>query len=355
MKKDYYELLGVSKSASKDDLQAAFRKLALKYHPDRNKEAGAEEKFKEISEAYAVLGDEEKRRTYDQYGHAGFRGYSQEDLFRTADFSEVFREMEFDFPFSGLFNMFGGFGNRGADVGSDRRSDIELTLEEAAFGAEKKVHISRIVLCKTCSGRGYRSKSDIKTCAKCNGRGRVQSTRSIGFGHFTMLTACQACRGEGVKIVNPCSTCNGEGRQAVSEDFELGIPAGVENGKFINYRGLGDDGPDGAGDLYVQVHVRPHDQFTREGDNVVYRLELGYPDLVLGKSVDVPLLNGRRRITVEPGTQAGARIVIRGEGIRSRMGRRGDFIVECAVKVPKQLTHEEKRLVEELRKQGEKK
>ncbi|HII53950.1 molecular chaperone DnaJ [Candidatus Micrarchaeota archaeon CG08_land_8_20_14_0_20_49_17] len=357
MKKDYYELLGVTKGASKDELQAAFRKLALKYHPDRNKEAGAEDKFKEISEAYAVLSDGEKRHTYDQHGHAGFQGYSQQDFYRNVDFSDLFSQMgvDSDSPFSSLFDFFGGgFGNKDSDTGRDRQTSIDVTLEEVAFGTEKKVKITREILCKTCRGEGYRSKSDVKSCQRCNGKGRVQSSRSIGFGNFVTVAMCPACRGQGMAIINPCQNCRGGGKQVLSEDFELTIPSGIEGGKYIRYGGLGDEGLDGNGDLYVMVRVLPNKYFTREGDNIVYKLMLDYPDLVLGKSMDVPMLAGKRKMTVAAGTQAGERLVIRGEGIRSYRGRKGDYIIEIGLNVPENLSWEERKLIEDLRKLKEK-
>ncbi|MGD6805577.1 MAG: molecular chaperone DnaJ [Candidatus Bathyarchaeia archaeon] len=352
-KRDYYEVLGVSKNASKDQIKDAYRKLALQYHPDRNKEAGAEEKFKEISEAYAVLSDDQKRAQYDNLGHAGFdQRYTREDIYRGADFDSVFRDMG---GFSDLFRTIfggGGFGgyeepNRGQDLGVD----VEITLEEAAKGIDREIEIPRTERCEVCGGSGAQPGTDVAACPQCGGSGRVQNMRKVGFATYMQVVACPTCKGKGKIIQTPCSTCRGSGVMRRRRKITVKIPMGIEDGTQLRLRGEGEMAPnDGeAGDLYVAVHVRPSQQFIREGDDLWHVAVITFPQAALGADITVPTLEGPVSVRVRPGTQVGEVITLRGKGMpRFRGYGRGDLLVRVAISVPEKLTANQKALLEQL-------
>jgi len=359
-KRDYYEILGVKKSASKDEIKDAYRTLALKYHPDRNKEAGAEDKFKEISEAYAVLSDEEKRQTYDQYGHAGFdQRYSQEDIFRNANFEDIFREFGFSFggaggsPFEDLFSQafFGssGRGRRGGR-GADLRYDLHITLDEAAKGASKEISFRRNRRCEHCLGKGAEPGSKISACPKCGGRGQVQSNRRLGpFGSFTSITACPSCAGNGSKPDKLCNMCNGSGSQLANEKFSVDIPAGVDTGSQLRLQGLGERGPSTSGDLYVFVNVAEHPIFKRDGDDIHIDTPIGFAQSALGAEIEVPTLSGKAKLKIPAGTQTHTIFRMKGEGMpRVHGGRKGDQFVRVIVRTPTNLSEKQKKSLGEL-------
>ncbi|MCI0503651.1 molecular chaperone DnaJ [Candidatus Micrarchaeota archaeon] len=367
-KRDYYEVLGVQKGAGKDEIKQAYRKLALQYHPDRNKDAGAEERFKEISEAYAVLSDEKKRAQYDQYGHAGFDSmYSREDIFRGADFSD-FEDMfgSFGFgqdPFGGMFGSIFGMGGQGRGRGGRRReyganleTAIEITLEEAAKGIKKDIAYNRTKACAKCKGSGSEPGSSRKTCSACAGRGQVQQTRRAGPMQFFTVTTCPKCRGEGEVVENPCKSCNGSGKVSEHEHIKVGIPPGVQNGMRLHLEGLGEHGKDGPGDLYVRIYIQQHKSFERHGDDLALEVPLSFSKAALGGEIEVPTLFGKAMLHIPPGTQSHTVFRMKGEGMpKLERGGKGDELVRVVIEVPKKLSKRQKELLEDLEKEEKEK
>ncbi len=356
-KRDYYEVLGVSRNASKDEIKASYRKLALQYHPDRNKSKDAEEKFKEISEAYAILSDGEKRTQYDQFGHAGIGArYTQEDIFRGADFDELFRGMGFG-GFESIFDtFFGGFGGRarGPPRGQDLRFDAEITLEQAAKGVTLQVEVPRTRLCETCGGSGAQRGTSPKTCSTCQGRGQVQHIQSTGFARMVRIETCSKCRGRGTIIDNPCKTCRGSGATTKSGRIDVRIPAGVDEGYRLRLREQGDVSLEGGrpGDLYVVIHVKPNPEFERDDDDIIHRVEITFPQAALGTEIDIPTIEGTARLKIPPATQNGTVFKLKGKGMPRLDGYgRGDELVRVGVKVPNKLTTKQKQLIQELAKE----
>ena len=365
-KRDYYEVLGVERGASADDIKKAFRKLAFKYHPDRNKDDGAEETFKEISEAYAVLSDDQKKAQYDRFGHAGIRGaYSQEDIFRGADFSTIFRDMGFggDDIFSRIFgSMFGGGfqtsrRRRGPPRGRDIETRIEITLEQAAFGAEVELSLRSSVKCTKCGGNGAEPGSQVITCPQCQGRGQIQQRTNSIFGQMVTLTTCPRCRGRGQVPEKPCTKCGGNGLEEKRRKLSVNVPEGIEGGVYMTLRGQGDAGMYGGpnGDLYIQVIIKPHKELIRRGSDIIHEVEINFPQAALGTEMEVPVLGGREVIKVPSGTQNGDIIRLRGMGMKGRFGK-GDQLVHVTVSVPKKLSRKERQLIQELQEElGKKK
>jgi molecular chaperone DnaJ len=358
-KRDYYEVLGVSKSASKDEIKDAYRKLALQYHPDRNKAPDAEEKFKEISEAYAVLSDSEKRQQYDMLGHAGFdQRYTSEDIFRGADFDSIFRDLGFG-SFGDIFRSFfgGGFGGGFAERinrGQDLVYDLEMTLEEAASGAEKEIEVPRTEKCEVCNGSGASPGTSPRTCPRCNGAGKVQHMRRSSFAMYVQVTACPTCRGKGTLIDSPCRNCRGTGLVKKRRNISVKVPAGIDDGYQLRLRGEGEMAANGGspGDLYVLVHVVPNELFIREGDNLLYALVISYPQAALGAEVSVPTLEGPITVKIHPGTQPGEVIRLKGKGMpRFRGYGKGDLLVRVGIMVPEKLTQQQRTLLEQLAKE----
>ena len=369
-KRDYYEVLGVTKAAGKDEIKSAYRKLALQYHPDRNKSAGAEEKFKEISEAYAVLSDEEKRRRYDVYGHVG-----TEDAFRgsEANFDEIFRDIGFGGfrdIFEQIFGGRGGFGGIGGgsdpfgfgfNFGGSRRKgrdilyDVELSLEEVLKGRKDEVEIPKLENCGNCNGSGAAPGTKRRKCNVCNGQGQTRRVYSQNrFSTFVSLEPCQACRGQGEIIDKPCNVCNGSGKVRKTKKLKLEIPSGVEDGMTLQLRGEGEPSESGsAGDLLIRVHVKPHPRFERlEDGHLLHNLDLQYTDLALGTDLRVPTLDGSEKIKIPAGTQPNTIFKIRGKGL-PRYGSygKGDEMVRVNVKVPTTLSEAERSLLKQLDKQ----
>jgi molecular chaperone DnaJ len=356
VKRDYYEILGVNKNATKDEIKKAYRKLALKYHPDRNKSPDAEEKFKEISEAYGVLVDDEKRRQYDLYGHAGIDSrYTREDIFRTINIEDIFRDMGLGFGgFDSIFDLFFGEGRRktGPRRGNDLRYDLELTLEEVNRGTSKRIKVEKKVTCKTCGGSGSRPGSELQACTACDGTGEIRITKRTPFGHFTSISTCSKCGGEGSIIVNLCDECHGRGRARSTKELEVKIPPGIEEGSRLRIPGEGEAGEWGAppGDLYVFVYVAPHDTFERRGNDLYCEIPIGFHQAALGDEIEVDTLDGKARIRIPAGTQTNTVFRLKGKGLPNMGGRRGDLHVKVIVRTPTNLTLEQKKI---LRKFGE--
>ncbi len=357
-KRDYYEILGIPRSASEAQIKDSYRNLALKYHPDRNKEPDAEEKFKEISEAYAVLSDDEKRRQYDVLGHAGFdQRYTTEDIFRGVDFESIFRDFGFGFNvgFGDLFSTFFGRGDFGRRVarGRDLIYPLEVSLEEAATGEEKKIQIRRVEKCDVCNGTGARPNTPIKNCSRCNGSGKVQNVRRNRFSMFVQVVSCPSCRGKGKIIDSPCKKCRGSGLAERSRKISVKVPPGIDDGYQLRLRGEGEIPPEGVpGDLYVNIQVAPHKFLKRAGADLLYNLEIGFPEAALGTKVPVPTLDGNVDVKISQGTQPGEIIRLRGKGMpRLRGYGRGDLLVRVNVVVPKKLTKKQKSLIETLSKE----
>lgn len=358
-KRDYYEVLGINKGASTDEIKKAYRNLALKYHPDRvpaEQKKSAEEKFKEISEAYAVLSDPNKRSLYDQYGHAGVdQKYSYEDIFRGADFSSIFEGLGaggsiFEGIFGDLgFDIFGAGRGRPSGRRSRRGRDLEfaadVTLEEAYEGVEKALEISRYELCGNCSGSGAKPGTKKANCQKCRGSGRV----SVSSGFFQLTQTCPNCRGEGKVISTPCSKCYGEGRVKQQRKIKVKIPAGISDGSHLRLRGEGEAGEAGSGDLYVLVRIKEHPVFKRDDNDLFYEATLTLSKAVLGGETEVPTLSGMVNMRIPPGTQSGKVFRLKGKGMPDvHGGSTGDELVRVTVEIPAQLNSEQRRLMEEF-------
>jgi molecular chaperone DnaJ len=356
-KRDYYEVLGVQKGSSKDEIKDSYRKLAMQFHPDRNKEAGAEEKFKEISEAYAVLSDDQKRQQYDQLGHSGFdQRYRQEDIFRGADFDSVFRDMGFGDVFRSIFGGGGGFSGFGEERnrGQDLAYNLEITLEEAARGTEKEIEIPRTERCEVCDGTGANPGTSAKICPRCGGEGKIQNMRKAGFAMYVQVTVCPLCKGKGRLIESPCNNCHGSGLARRRRKITVKVPMGIDEGTQLRLRGEGEMTANGgeAGDLYVVVHVKQNPQFMREGDDLWHIAFINYPQAALGAEISIPTLDGPTIIKIHPGTQPGETVTLRGKGMpRFRGYGRGDLLVRIGISVPEKLTSSQKTLLEQLAKE----
>jgi molecular chaperone DnaJ len=348
VKRDYYEVLGVQRGASEQEIKSAYRKLALQYHPDRNPDnPGSEEKFKECSEAYAILADTEKRSMYDRFGHAGVGNAASGAGFDPTvfqDFSDIFGE------FFGFGDLFGGRSGRGrsrVQRGADLREDITIEFEEAAFGAEKKVSYRRHELCETCQGSGSAAGKAPVSCRTCGGRGQVRYQQ----GFFSVARTCPACQGAGSVISDPCTKCKGEGRVVQSKNVAAKIPAGVEDETRIRFTGLGEAGMHGgpAGDLYVVLHVKDHPFFERQGNDLHCVMPVSFTQAALGAEIKVPTLDGEHALKVPESTQSGTVLKIRNKGVPVLNGHgKGDLFVEVRVQTPSKLTKRQRELLEEL-------
>ena len=359
-KRDYYEVLGVDKNVSPEDLKKAYRKLALKYHPDRNPgDKEAEEKFKEAAEAYDVLSNTDKKARYDQFGHAGLegaggfsgQGMSMDDIF--SSFGSIFGDL---FGGGGGFS-FGGFGDargRGAarptSRGSNLRIKVKLTLEEIDQGVEKKIKVNKYVPCKTCGGTGARNNS-FETCSHCHGTGVVTEVRQSLFGHMQTQSVCPYCGGKGKIIKDKCHDCHGDGIVKAEDIMTIKIPAGVSDGMQLSMRGQGNAAPQGGvnGDLIIQVEEIPHELFERQENNLFYNAFITFADAAMGASIEIPTLSGKVRVKIEQGTPSGKVIRLKGKGLPDLNGySRGDLLVSINVWVPKSLTKEEKAILSQL-------
>jgi molecular chaperone DnaJ len=363
-KKDYYELLEVSREAGEEEIKKTYRRLALKYHPDKNPgNKEAEEKFKEISEAYAVLSDSQKRAQYDRFGHAGIDSrYTHEDIFRGADFGNIFEGMGFSSDifedlFGGLtgFDLFGrGRRRYGPRRGQDLQYETEISFKEAAFGTTKTVIIPRDELCNTCKGEGAKPGSGRSTCPECQGRGQIQTTQNIfGLTQFVSTRTCGRCQGEGTIIRTPCPKCRGQGRVKVERKIKLKIPAGINNHSHLRIAGEGEAGlrGGGQGDLYILISVKADEIFERHNDDVLCEVPISFSQAALGAEIEVPTLDSRAKMKVPPGTQSERIFRLRGKGIPHLHGHgRGDQHVRVIVKIPTRLSEKEKDLLREFAK-----
>jgi molecular chaperone DnaJ len=356
-KQDYYEVLGIARGASQEEIKKAYRQLALKYHPDRNAgDKEAEEKFKEAAEAYEVLTDPQKRERYDRFGHeglrSGFGGFSGFD-FDLSDALRTFME-----GFGGFGDFFGGGARSrsGPEKGRDLQIRLQLTLQEVAQGIEKKVKIKRMVKCDQCNGSGARSSTDIKTCPVCHGAGQVRQASQSFFGQFVNITTCRNCNGSGKIISQPCSRCSGTGRIKGEATLKIRIPPGVATGNYLTIKGEGDEGPRGGpqGDVYVLIEEEENKDFERHGDDILYTLPISVTQALLGDEVEIPTLNGKARLHIDPGVQSGKILRMRGKGIPHLNGYgKGDQLVRLIVWIPKKLSKKSKDLIQKLAEQNE--
>jgi molecular chaperone DnaJ len=350
-KRDYYEVLGVSRTATQEEIKKAYRKLAIKYHPDKNPgNPEAEEKFKEAAEAYEVLGNPEKRRRYDQFGHAGVNGgaggfSSMEDIFER--FSSIFNEG--GSPFEAFFGGGGGRGRR--RKGSNLRVRLKLTLQEIAKGVEKKIKIRREVSCDACHGTGAKGGTALRSCSTCGGTGQVQRVTNTILGQMITSSTCPTCQGAGKIVDERCEVCHGQGVTQKEETISVRIPAGAVGGMQLSMRGKGNYPPGGGtpGDLIILIDEVEDDVLKRDGNNVVYDLYISFIDAALGTTVEVPTIDGAVKIKIEPGTQSGKILRLRGKGIRDIDGYQGDQLIHVNVWTPKHLSDEERKILEKLR------
>ncbi|MFZ3382717.1 MAG: molecular chaperone DnaJ [Candidatus Methanoperedens sp.] len=357
-KRDYYEILGVDKKASADDIKSAYRKLAMQYHPDKNKSPDAEEKFKEISESYAVLSDQGKRQQYDQFGHAGIdQRYSQEDIFRGADFEDLFRDIGMGGRGRGsgsIFDIFfggGGARREGPSRGSDLLYELAINLEDAAKGKAVELEVPRTENCDVCHGSGAKPGTSPKTCSTCRGSGQVNRTQNTPFGRFMTTSTCGTCRGEGKIIDSPCTTCHGSGTVQKRRKIEVKIPPGVDTGSRLRVSGEGEAGGKGGppGDLYVEINVRPHNIFTRNENDLLMEATISFTQAALGDEIIVPTLDGKAEMKIPPGTQNGQVFRLKGKGIPGlHTSGKGDQLVKIKVEVPTRLTDRQKELLREF-------
>lgn len=357
-KRDYYEVLGVEKGASAGDIKKAYRKLAIKFHPDKNPDnAEAEEKFKEAAEAYEVLSNDEKRQRYDQFGHAGmggaagggaggFGGMNMDDIF--SQFGDIF---------GGHFGGFGGFGGGGGrgprqQQGSDLRVRVKLTLQEIATGVEKKIKVRKNVACSHCNGSGARDARSVATCSRCGGRGVIDTVQRTILGNMRTQSACPDCHGTGEVITDPCPHCHGEGIENKEEIITISIPAGVADGMTLAMRGKGNAAPKGgvSGDLRINIVEIPHKELIRDQNNLIYNLLLDVPTAILGGSVEVPTIDGHVKVKIDKGTQPGKVLRLRNKGLAdvNQYGT-GDLLVHIGIYIPETITSDEKKVFEKLK------
>ncbi len=356
-KRDYYEVLGLQKGASEADIKKAFRKMALKYHPDKNPgDKTAEEKFKEVNEAYSILSDPEKKKLYDQFGHAGvdpnagfggagggFGGFggSYDDIF------DMFGNM-----FGGGFGGFGGRAQRNGPMkGRDLQKAMTITFEEAAFGVKKDIQVNKHVECSTCHGTGAAPGTSKQQCPKCGGSGQIHTTQRTPFGQFSNVSTCDRCGGTGEIIETPCPDCNGSGHIRKNVKINVNIPAGVDNDSIIPLRGQGEPGVNGgpAGDLYIVISVKPHKMFKRKGSDLQLEIPISFEQAALGAEIIVPTLEEKIKYKVPAGTQPGTKFRIKGKGVPNvRNGRKGDLYIKVNLEVPTKLNAEQKKAVEDM-------
>ncbi len=355
-KRDYYEVLGVSKSAGKEEIKKAYRKQALKYHPDKNPGSSeAEEKFKEAAEAYEVLSNDEKRARYDRYGHAGVRGSGQEYHGGGMSMEDIFSS--FGDIFGDAFAGFGGFGGshrggRRVNKGSNIRVKVKLSLKEIANGAEKKMKVKKYITCNSCGGNGAADSNSITTCSTCNGSGTVTRVTNTFLGQMQTQSGCPSCGGEGSSITRKCTSCYGEGIVKGEEVIRIKIPAGVGKGMQMTVSGKGNAARRGGvnGDLLVVIDEEEHDDLIREGNDLIYNLYISIPDAILGTAAEIPAVEGKVKIKIEPGTQPGKILRLRGKGLPDVNGYgNGDLLVNVSVWVPRKISKEEEKTVGKLK------
>ena len=347
-KRDYYEVLGVGRSATEQEIKSAYRKLALKFHPDRNPgDKAAEEQFKEAAEAYSILADTDKRHMYDRFGHAGLGGAATGGFDPTVftGFEDILGGLGDIFGFGDVFG--GGRRRGGPQRGADLRYDLEISFDEAAKGTEASIQIPRQETCETCHGSGAAAGSSPVTCPQCHGRGQLRYQQ----GFFTVARTCGQCRGSGSVITKPCTTCRGAGRIQQEKKLSVRIPPGIATGQRLRLSGEGEAGPGGgpSGDLYVVIHVQEHPFFQRDGNDLYCEIPLNFTTLALGGEIQIPTLDGKEPFSIPAGTQTGSTFRIRGQGMPDVSGRgRGDLLMTVKVSTPKKLSREQKKLLEQL-------
>ncbi len=344
-KRDYYDVLGISRNATPEDVKKAFRKLAMKYHPDRNNSGDASEQFKAVNEAYEVLSDQEKRAMYDRFGHAGpqqaFGGARGFEGFGFTGFGDIF-----DAFFGGSTARRGG-PRRGADL----RQSVRISFEEAAFGTDQTISVDGFELCSRCAGRRAEPGSEPERCRNCEGSGELRRVQQSVFGQFVNVSMCDRCQGEGAVVSKPCKTCRGRGYEEKTRKLQVKIPAGIDNGAQMRLTGEGEVGERGGprGNLYLQVNVKSHKHFQRDGDDLIYNLEVNFAQAALGDQAEIPTLEAPESLRIPSGTQSGQVFVLRGQGIpHLRSGGRGDLLVHTHVVTPKNLSAEQKQLLARL-------
>ncbi|MSP64576.1 MAG: molecular chaperone DnaJ [Ignavibacteria bacterium] len=354
MKRDYYEILGVSKSSNQDEIKKAYRKLAMQFHPDKNpNNKQAEDKFKEATEAYEVLSDNDKRTKYNQFGHEGLRG--GRDFHQYTDMNDIFSNFGDIFGGSIFEDAFGGRSRSRrqsvGEPGADLKLKIPLTLVDIADGVEKKIKIKKYKTCATCSGSGAKSGSSRTQCSHCNGTGEVRQVSRSMFGQFVNVTMCNSCNGEGSTIKDFCTTCKGDGREHGESTIKINIPAGISEGQYMTLQGQGNSGRRGgeAGDVIVVFQEEHHELFTRNGDDIIYTALISFTQATLGDDIEVPTLKGKARLTIEPGTLPGKLLRMRERGIQHlNSSKRGDQIIKIQIWIPNKLTSKEKEIIKEL-------
>lgn len=359
-KRDYYEVLGVEKSASADEIKKAYRKVAMKFHPDKNPgDSEAEEKFKEAAEAYEVLSDQNKKAQYDRFGHAGMRGNAggggpqggmrMEDIF--SNFGDIFGDDIFGSFFGGQGRQGGGGGRRRGSRGSNLRVKLKMNFAEIANGANKKIKVKKYVTCDTCSGSGAKDANSVQTCGGCNGSGQVRQVTNTFLGQMQTVTTCPQCNGEGTTITNKCTPCKGEGRVYGEETISIDVPAGVQEGMQLNMSSKGNAGERGGmpGDLLILIEEEKHAELLRDGGDVLFTLSVSFPDVVFGTNVEVPTIDGKAKIKIPAGTQSGKIFKLKGKGFPDINGYgKGDQLVKVQVFTPQTLTDDERKALEVL-------
>lgn len=349
--KDYYQVLGLERGASKEDIKKAFRKLAAQYHPD--KKTGDEARFKEVSEAYAVLGDDKKRAEYDSYGRAFSGGFGGFDWGSMGGFGQGGVEFDLGDIFENFGDMFGGFGGARQRRGNDISIDIELSFRESIFGTTRTVLMSKNATCTECSGSGGKPGAGTTACSVCNGQGKIRETRRSVLGSFTTVRECAECRGRGEVPKEKCSHCAGLGVRRAESEISIKVPAGIENGEVIRLTGQGEALPGGVpGDLYVKLHVRPDPNIKRDGSNLFVTLPIKLTDALLGTEQPLETLDGPTVIAIPAGVKHGEILRIKNQGVPQGGSRRGDFQVKISIEMPSKLSRKAKKLVEELREEG---
>ena len=356
-KRDYYEVLGVSKSADATEIKKAYRKLALKYHPDKNPgDKEAEEKFKEAAEAYDVLSNEEKKRRYDQFGHAGVGGAGQGGFGGGMSMDDIFSQFGDIFGSFGGFSGFGGFGGgrsaRRGNRGTNLRVKVKMNLQEIATGIEKKIKVKKYVACQHCNGTGAKDGKSYSTCSTCKGSGQVTRVQNTILGAMQTTSTCPTCEGEGKIINEKCTFCNGEGVLMSEEVISINIPAGVGEGMQLSLSGKGNAARRGGvnGDLIVLIEEEEHPELVRDGNDLLYNVFIGYPEAVLGETVEIPTIEGKVKVKIEAGTQPGKILRLRGKGLPDVNGYgKGDLLAKVNVWIPKNLSKDERKLVEKMK------
>ena len=353
-KRDYYDVLGVEKTADEKTIKKAYRKLARQYHPDVCDEPDAEEKFKEVSEAYAVLSDDEKRQRYDQFGHAGMEGFTAEDFYQNVNFDDIFH----DFDIGNIFDIFFGGGGRsrarshGPQRGSEIYTEVPITLEDAFNGCDKEIKITRSEICPTCNGSKSKPGSKPETCKTCGGTGQIKEVNHTILGQMVNVRPCRACGGNGKIITDPCEDCHGKGNKRKTKTIKIEIPKGVNECNHLRVSGEGNCGeaPNLEGDLIVTIHIKKHAKFTREGDHIYTEQQISFPQAALGDVISIPTIEGKEvEFKVTPGTQSETVFKLRGQGMNSyRHNGRGNMYVTVKVVVPKKLNSKQKKLLKDF-------